>query len=102
MKNFIKLFVVVVAVAFVFISCQKGGTIEVVNSTSNINLVVIVEGVNVLGVDFDKNGTALQPGAKKTFTFTEDGTYTVVASSPAGFLKTVILLGGNSEKVVIK
>jgi hypothetical protein len=102
MKNLIKLFVVVLAMSFVFISCEKGGTIEVINSSGYPNMVLIVEGLNIAGIDPQKNGTQLAEGAKKTFTYTEDGTYTVVAAYPLGFFKTVILLGGSSERVTIK
>ena len=102
MKNLIKLFVVVLVAAFVFISCQKGGTIEVVNSSGYPNLVIIVEGVDILGIDLQNDGIQMANGTKKTFTYTEDGTYTVVAAYPLGFFKPVILLGGNNEKVTIK
>ena len=106
MKNIIKLFVVVLAVAFVFISCEKGGTIEVTNGYDGPNLVVIVKGADLVGALQDLGngkGTVMdKKGATKKFTYDEDGIYTVVASFPAGFSKPVTLLLGNTEKVTIK
>jgi len=101
MKKFIKLFVVVLALAFVFISCEKGGTIEVINSSGIPNYVLIVKGIDVLNINLERDGTLMAAGAKKTFSFSEDGTYTVVAAYPVGFYKTVILALGSNEKVTI-
>jgi len=105
MKNFIKLFVVVLVAAFVFISCEKGGTIEVTNLSGNSNFVIIVKGEKFLDALNDVangKGTVIANGAKKTFSFDEDGIYTVVAAVPVGFNKVVTLLLGNTEKVTIK
>ena len=116
MKNFIKLFVVVLVVAFVFISCEKGGTIEVVNKAvdplTSQNLVIIVEGIDVAGAArklASGDGTIMVMNQSKTFSLSEDGTYTVVAlypnssiKYPIAFYKTVILAFGSNEKVTIK
>jgi hypothetical protein len=115
MKNFIKLFVIVLALAFVFISCEKGGTIEVLNQAgdpvTHKNLIIIVKGADFAGAlnDLEKGkGTEMAIGQSKTFSFSEDGLYTVVASFPITktppfvFTKTATLLLGSSERVTIK
>jgi len=111
MKNFIKLFVVVLVAAFMCISClEKGGTIEVYNSVNgdpltNSNLFVIVKGVDVAGAFSDLasgRGTTIAKGATKSISFDEDGLYTVVAFYPTGFTYPATLLGGNTVKVTIK
>ena len=110
MKNFIKLFVVVLALAFVFISCEKGGTIDVTNQMSgdpltHSNLVIIVKGEKITDAVNDLasgKGTPMTQGQTKTFSYSEDGIYTVVALFPSGFFKPVTLLMGSNEKVTIK
>jgi len=112
MKNFIKLFVVVLVAAFLCISClEKGGTIEVTNSASgdpltNSNYVIIVKGIDVVDAfkDLaDGKGTVLKKGQVKPFHFDEDGIYTVVALYPTGYLSApATLLAGNTVKVEIK
>jgi len=114
MKNPIKLIVVILAVAAVFLlaSCdEKGGTIEVTNSYNDPtgmvsgNVITIVKGADIgtaLSDVANGKGTQMKKGETKSFTFDEDGTYTVVALLPLGFMSPVILLGGNTAKVTIK
>jgi len=122
MKNFIKLFVVVLAVAFVFISCEKGGTIEVLNQAGGIgvyngtaftdkNIVKVVKFEKLAEAAVDvaaDKGTLMTKGETKKFNLDEDGMYVVVAKYPISvavppvFNKSVTLLLGNTEKVTIK
>jgi len=116
MKNFIKLFVVVLALAFVFISCEKGGTIDVYNPTSYTVLVQVVKGdIDILDTVKDSLskglGKEIAPGKTRSFAQDEDGIYLICAawnasSSTANpslsyFSNTAFLLGGNTVKVTI-
>jgi hypothetical protein len=115
MKNFIKLFVIVLALALVFISCEKGGTIEVYNSTSYTALVQVVKGdLDILDKVKDSlskgSGTEIASGKTRSFTKDEDGIYLIVAAwneSSGGInlqysYDTAVLLAGNTTKVTIK
>jgi len=106
MKNFIKLFVVVLALAFVFISCEKGGTIQVTNNLSYPTYVIIVKGADFAKALADlanNKGTLIDKGKTKEFSFGEDGIYTVTATNPLpSMIKSVTLMMGSSEKVPIK
>jgi len=111
MKNFIKLFVLILAAALLFMSCiEKGGTIDVTNQAELLegggNLVIIVKGYDFTTAVSDLangKGTLIAKGAKKSFNKDEDGVYTVVAAYPSPvFTQVVTLLAGNTVSVVIK
>lgn len=114
MKNFIKLSLlgVILTAALILGSCneeliKKGGTIQVTNGFSGINYVIIVEGAGFEDALADLQsggGTLMNSGATQTFTYSEDGFYTVVALQPlpTGFYQTVYLALGSTEKVTIK
>jgi len=94
------------AATFLLISCNnsvKGGTIEVTNGYTIITYVDIVKGADIGSlIKQEGDGTPIMPGKTETFTFDEDGFYTVVAIPPVGFLKTVYLTSGGTERVVVK
>jgi len=108
MKNFVKLFVVILAAAILLGSCdllKKGGTITVKNELNYDNYVSIVK-VDTLENPFDnpkvkdafetlkKNGgTKIEKNGKKTFSFDEDGAY-ILAAYPAGCALPITLLAG--------
>ncbi|GBU26961.1 hypothetical protein R84B8_00477 [Treponema sp. R8-4-B8] len=106
------LFLIVLVAALLLGSCdlfKKGGSIEVTNQAgdpiTNQNLVIIVKGAEFLqAIEDIKNnkGTQMYKGNKKTFTYDEDGVYTVVALFPDLFHETVTLLGGGIQRVTIK
>jgi len=104
MKNFVKLFGLVFAAFVVLSSCEglikTGGTIEVTNNYQSSALIAVAMGVPSLD-----DAEAIDKGATKTFTFKEDGLYTIIAapvgSTGAPVTKTATLLGGNKEKVSI-
>ncbi|WP_461255236.1 hypothetical protein [Treponema sp. R80B11-R83G3] len=110
MKNFIKLFVVIVAMTFLFISCEKGGSIEVTNNADGplgaSNYVIIVKGVDIAKATTDLlagKGTPMTKGQTKTFDFDEDGLYTVVALFPSPlFSAPVTVIFGQTQKVKIE
>jgi len=104
MKNLLRLFVVVLAAGLLLVSCnlEKGGTIEVTNGMSMPTYVDIIKGVDIINAIKEGDGTLIQPGKTKIFTFNEDGTYTVTAIPPPGFIKPVILLAGDTQKVTVK
>jgi len=109
MKNFIKLFVVVVVMAFVFISCEKGGTIEVTNSLTTPTYVNVYKGdKNLLSTIGDSvkegEGTLIKAGGSHTFSVDEDGSYIVTAIPPLTIFKEFILLvaGGSTHTVTVK
>jgi hypothetical protein len=86
---------------------EKGGEIEVTNeyTISNAKMkmyVTILKNLKEIEKDIE-----FAYGAKKTFTFDEDGTYTVNASLTANalaplFTETAILIGGTTKKITIK
>jgi len=100
-----------VSAALVFASCAlKGGTIEVKNNTSNNALIYIMQG----DVPVVAEESLPANGGTKTFSFDEDGTYTVNAifyigsnPPPEGVFnghgdKKAVLLGGNKVSVSVK
>jgi hypothetical protein len=112
MKNFLKLFTIVLVVTFFMLSCndepilRKGGTIEVTHKLDDGTpaiFVIIVEGrKNSLDEDFG-SGTVIPFGETRTFTYDKDNYYTVLAYPPAEiFSETVYLAFGNVKKVTIK
>jgi hypothetical protein len=112
MKNFIKLFLAVLAASCLLSSCdliKKGGTIRVTNESvdpiTNRNLVTVVKGLDFESAFKDLEngkGTVMKKNETKDFNFDEDGFYTVIASYPVLFHETVELLLGNTKKVTIK
>jgi hypothetical protein len=94
MKSFIPL--LALAAAFMLASCGiKGGTIEVTNGTSETIEVSVTKGATP-GVP----NTKITPKATEKWVFAEDGTYTVCVLHQLE-PKTVILMGGRTEKVTI-
>ena len=113
-KNLFKLFVVMLVATFVFISCEKGGTIIVQNELDQANSVLIVKVENVTNLLgnpkikdalkelADGKGVEIKSKGKKSFTFDEDGIYAVTALYPASSAPLpVTLAGGITETVRI-
>ena len=116
MKNFLKLFGIVLVTATVLLlsSCEdivkKGGTIYVTNNYKLLgegmpNSVIIVKGVNfenALNDLKDGKGTPIRYGETKEFHFDEDNSYTVTALLPLGFFKICVLTLGSTDRVTIE
>jgi len=120
MKNFLKLFGIVLAVATVLLlsSCEdivkKGGSVHITNEHDGVTLGVGLERINYFIVVKDLDvanawkdlangkGTVIKKGETQTITKDEDGFYTVIAMYPSLFSRTVYLGLGNSENVTIK
>jgi len=83
MKNFIRLFVLMLTLACLFTSCdlfEKGGTISVTNTSSSTAYVIIVKGTNVEKAFKDlvaDKGTQIAGKATKKFEQKTDGMYSV-------------------------
>jgi len=121
MKKQYLLFLIVLAVVSLFISCEKGGTIEVTNQEGGVGVYngqAFVDKNIVTVVRLDKlgdavtnitngNGTLMTKGQKKSFPFDADGVYVVVAMYPTTtvapfiFNESVTLLGGGTQYVTI-
>ena len=106
MKNFIKLFAVVLVAAFFCVSClEKGGTIMVTNNYNGDNFVLVIKGelTSLPDIDLQRNGTLIGKNQTKSFNFDDDGAYTVAYFFPSpGFkMPPVILLAGNTVKVTV-
>jgi uncharacterized lipoprotein YehR (DUF1307 family) len=110
MKKFVKLFVVVLAAAalFTLTTCDdddilpKGGKIIVTNGFPSTALVWVIKGIEVTDGSGKKT---ISSGESSEWVYNEDGWYTVVATSVddlfGGFNKSVILIGGNTERVTL-
>jgi hypothetical protein len=100
MKKQYLLFLILLAVVSLFISCEKGGTIEVINNAGgpgtyngetfldkNIVTVVKIDQLDqaardILVVGGSGKGTVMAKGQKKSFHCDEDAMYVVVAFYP--------------------
>ena len=113
MKNLIKLFVVMFVATFVFISCEKGGTIVVKNGDTDTYAVIIVKPSDSVEKqkkdleDGNVKGKLISPGKTEKFPFDEDGLYTVCALSQNTatkywFAAPVTLVGGGTFNVTIE
>jgi len=108
MKNFVKLFVVMLVAAILLGSCdllQKGGTIIVKNDLDKANKVSIVKIDNITDLknpkikeaidNLSSRGTEIKSGDQQKFTFDEDGVYVVAALLPkSGFAPPITLTAG--------
>jgi len=108
MKKSVKLFVVILTAAILLGSCdliKTGGTIIVENKLDYSNYVIIVKGEkfdDAVKDLLDNKGTLINKDGKKSFSFDEDGVYTVTALYPAaGPLAPVTLAGGITLTVTI-
>jgi len=117
MKNFVKLFIVILTAAILLGSCDlidKGGSIIVKNELDYANSVHIVkveditnlldnpkikEAYNIL---LNNGGTRIEKGGKKTFSYKEDGIYVVTALSPGFWTSPVTLAGGITITVTLE
>jgi len=113
MKKLFKLLGVVLAASFLLVmsSCgedeiiKKGGTINVVNATTNITYVLVVKGTDYTGALATLGtggGTLIAAGATQPFPFTEDGMYTVVSLLPKQLIEPVLLSLGQTKIVRIE
>jgi len=89
--------------ALVFGACEikKGGTIEVTNG-SNTNVVIIVG--KFLSIPDTTGVEAAKPNETKSFTFDDDGVYTVYSffNILTPQTETVSLIGGETRKITVK
>jgi len=116
MKRYVIIGLVIASLAFV--SCklemlEKGGTIEVINDSSDKASIYIMKGKGGIETVAGPK-TAASNGGTVTFTIDEDGTYTVNAifysgttPPPVGEFtghgdKEAVLSGGNKETVRVK
>jgi len=117
MKNFVKLFVVMLTAAILLGSCdliEKGGTIIVENALDYDEYVSIVKVENINdyldnpNVKNAKNelknnqGTLIPKGSKQSFSFNEDGVYVVTALTPGFWTSPVPLAGGIKATVTLE
>jgi len=117
MKNLFKLLGVVLVATFllVTVSCgedeeifKKGGVIEVTNGYNSVISVVIVKGADTssaLAELGNNGGTPILAGASASFSFDEDGLYTVCALAIATtqpLPQPVSLALGSTKKITIQ